>query len=190
MNFFGTGGRRRARVSDVLAGGLTDGLTVAVAGLTTVGVLAVAVSAHDTGGLDRVLVATLALLALSSFEAVAQLPAAVRELSASLASGPRVLELTDRRAAVQDPPEPAPLDPRAGVTVALEGVTDALLTGRTDSSCGLRSPRRSGSTRCARRPKQSGEEHGGELLLPACGRARPDPGRADRAPRPAAPPRS
>ena len=108
---------------DAFAGGLTDGLSVAVAGLTTVGVLAVAVSAHATGALDRVLVATLALLALSSFEAVAGLPAAARELASSLASGRRVLDLMAREPRVQDRAEPATLDPRDGVVVALEGVT-------------------------------------------------------------------
>ena len=113
----------RSRRRDALAGGLADGLAVAVAGLTTIGVLAFAVSAHAAGTLDRVLVATLALLALSSFEAVASVPAAARELAASVASGRRLLELTDRKAAVQDPPVPASLDTGVGVTVALEGVT-------------------------------------------------------------------
>ena len=67
-----------------------------VAGLTVVGVLAVAVSAHSGGSLDRVLIATLALLALSSFESVQPLPGTARELSATLAAGGRVLELIDR----------------------------------------------------------------------------------------------
>jgi len=113
----------RARRRDGLAGGLADGLLVAVAGLTTIGVLAAAVSAHAAGTLDRVFVATLALLALSSFEAVASLPAAARELAASVASGRRLLELTDREAAVQDPAAPASLETGVGVYVALEGVT-------------------------------------------------------------------
>jgi len=113
----------RARRRDGLAGGLADGLLVAVAGLTTIGVLAAAVSAHAAGTLDRVFVATLALLALSSFEAVASLPAAARELAASVASGRRLLELTDREAAVQDPAAPASLETGVGVCVALEGVT-------------------------------------------------------------------
>ena len=69
--------------------------------MTVAGVLAVAVSATDAGTLDRVLVATLALLALSSFDAVSPLPAAARELSATLAAGRRVLELTDREPRVQ-----------------------------------------------------------------------------------------
>ena len=83
---------------------------------------------HEAGGLDRVLVAALALLALSSFEAVAPLPGAARELSATLASGRRVLELTDREPRVADPAEPEP-PPRGQVTVALEGVTAAYPAG-------------------------------------------------------------
>ena len=107
---------------DALAAGLADALTVLVAGLTTVAVLALAVSAHDAGSLDRVLVAALALLALSSFDAVGPLPGAARELSATLSSGRRVLDLVDRRPHVSDPAEPAP-PPLGPVTVALEGVT-------------------------------------------------------------------
>ena len=117
--------RELARVArrDAFAGGLTDALVVAVSGLTTIAVLALAVAAHDTGTLDRVLVATLALLALSSFEAVAGLPVAARELSTALASGRRLLDLIDRVPKVQDPADPATHDPRSGVVVALEGVT-------------------------------------------------------------------
>ena len=106
---------------DAVAGGLGDGLSILVAGLTVVGVLAVSVQAHAAGSLDRVLVAMLALLALASFEAVFGLPAVARELSGTLASGRRVLELIDREPAVGDPA--APLDPPAGSSVAIEGVT-------------------------------------------------------------------
>ena len=106
---------------DAVAGGLGDGLSILVAGLTVVGVLAVSVQAHAAGSLDRVLVAMLALLALASFEAVSGLPAVARELSGTLASGRRVLELIDRGPAVGDPA--APLDPPAGSSVAIEGVT-------------------------------------------------------------------
>ena len=105
---------------DALVSGIADAASVLVAGLTAVGVLAVAVSAHDAGSLDRVLVATLALLALSSFDAVAPLPAAARELSRTLSAGRRVLELADREPAVTDPARPLP--GRAGA-VELHGVT-------------------------------------------------------------------
>jgi ATP-binding cassette, subfamily C, bacterial CydC len=107
---------------DALAAGLGEALSILVIGATVVGVLAVSVSAHDANGLDRVLVATLALVTLASFDAVAPLTAAARELSGSLAAGRRVLELTDREPAVRDPdaPAPAPVHP---AVVAMEDVT-------------------------------------------------------------------
>ncbi len=106
---------------DALLGGLADGAGLAVVGATVAGVLAVAVHASADGHLDRVLIAMLALLALASFEAVQPLSAAARELSVTLAAGGRVLELSDREAAVVDPrtPLPAPSWPFA---VALEDV--------------------------------------------------------------------
>jgi ATP-binding cassette, subfamily C, bacterial CydC len=106
---------------DALTAGLAEALSVLVAGLTAASVLAVAVSAHDAGALDRVLVATLALLALASFEAVAPLPGTARELASLLASGRRILELTDRAPQIADPPRPAP--PPESATVALESAT-------------------------------------------------------------------
>jgi thiol reductant ABC exporter CydC subunit len=113
---------------DALVSGLADSLTLLVAGVTTAAVLAVAVAAHDSGVLDRVLVATLALLALSSFDTVAPLPAAARELAATVAAGRRVLELTDAEPAVRDPDEPLPSPPRRA-PVALEGVTACYAPG-------------------------------------------------------------
>jgi thiol reductant ABC exporter CydC subunit len=107
---------------DALAAGVAEALSLVAAGLTVAAVLAVAVEAHADGSLDRVLVATLALLALASFEAVFPLPAAARELSATLASGRRVLELTDREPSVNDPEVPQQA-PSGRPLVALEGVT-------------------------------------------------------------------
>jgi ATP-binding cassette, subfamily C, bacterial CydC len=100
--------RALARVArrDALAAGLADGLGILVAGATLVGVLAVAVVAHSDGNLDRVLVAVLALLALSSFDAVTPLSLAARELTGTLAAGRRVLELIEREPAVRDPVTP------------------------------------------------------------------------------------
>ncbi len=106
---------------DALAAGVADGLGLVVTGLTVAGVLAVAVTASGNGELNRVLIAMLALLALAAFEAVTPLGAAARELSATLAAGRRVLELTDRTAAVRDPSDPAPA-PAWPFAVALEGV--------------------------------------------------------------------
>ena len=115
---------------DALVAGLGDALAVLVAGLTVVGVLTVAVAGHEAGALDAVLVATLTLLALSSFDAVLPLPAAGRELSASLAAGRRVVEATDADALVGDPDSPLPA-PHSRAPVALEGVTARYATAAT-----------------------------------------------------------
>jgi thiol reductant ABC exporter CydC subunit len=109
---------------DAVVTGLVDALTVLVAGLTVVGVLAVAVDAHANGSLHPVLIATVAFLSLASFEAVVPLPGAARELSEAVTAGGRVLELTDRRPAVHDPENPLP-PPDGSAAVALEGVTAA-----------------------------------------------------------------
>ncbi|MBV9940692.1 MAG: thiol reductant ABC exporter subunit CydC, partial [Solirubrobacterales bacterium] len=106
---------------DALAAGAGDGLGLMVAGATVVAVLELAVSASAQGHLDRVLIATLALLALASFEAVTPLGAAARELFATLAAGRRLLELTGGKAAVQDSPRPAPA-PSWPFALALEHV--------------------------------------------------------------------
>ena len=103
------------------ADGLADALRLFVTGATVTGVLAVAVEAHANARLDRVMIATLALLALASFEGVQPLAQAGRELVASLAAGRRLLELTDREAAAQDPAVPVELAD-GPVTVALEAV--------------------------------------------------------------------
>jgi thiol reductant ABC exporter CydC subunit len=109
-------GRRGALVN-----GLGSGLSILVGGLTVVGVLAVSVQAHEKGALEGVLVAMLALLAFASFESVAELPSAARELSGALTSGKRVLDLVDREPAVRDPE--APLAPPGVPSVELKGVT-------------------------------------------------------------------
>jgi thiol reductant ABC exporter CydC subunit len=94
---------------------------VLVTGATIVGVLAVAVSAHDEGGLDRVLIAMLALLSLAAFEAVQPLTEAFRELGGSVAAGRRILDLTDREPRIVDPAEPFPT-PATPFPVVLENV--------------------------------------------------------------------
>jgi thiol reductant ABC exporter CydC subunit len=108
---------RRAALAD----GAADGLRLLVTGATVAGVLMVAVSAHASGSLDRVLIAMLGLLALASFEAVQPLSQAVRELDDTLGAGRRVLELTDRTPRISDPEDPAP-PPEGPFVVALEGV--------------------------------------------------------------------
>jgi ATP-binding cassette, subfamily C, bacterial CydC len=106
---------------DAVAAGVAESLSILVAGATTVGVLAVAVAAPT---LDRVLIAALALLAFASFECVAALPQAARELAGTLAAGRGVLELMDREPAVHEPAQPLPR-PGDGPTIALQGVATA-----------------------------------------------------------------
>jgi ATP-binding cassette subfamily C protein CydC/ATP-binding cassette subfamily C protein CydCD len=93
---------------DALAGAVTEGLSVLVAGLTTAGVLAVCVLATADHRLDRVLVAALTLLAAAAFEAVAPLPPAALGLRSTLESARRVLQIRARPPAVLDPDHPAP----------------------------------------------------------------------------------
>lgn len=130
--------RELARIGrrDALVGGLAEGLSLLVAGLTTAGILAAAIAAHARGSLDPVLIVTVTLLGLASFEAVAPLPAVARELSATLASGRRVLELMGREPRVRDPAVPAVLPP-GPVAVALEGVTARYAPGAGPALCGL-----------------------------------------------------
>jgi ATP-binding cassette, subfamily C, bacterial CydC len=123
---------RRAALED----GAGDGLRLLVTGLTMAGVLAVAVSAHAAGNLDRVLIALLALLALASFEAVQPLSQAARELAETLAAGRRLLELTDREPAVADPAQPVPLT-AAPFVVAFEGVRARYAAGEPPALDGV-----------------------------------------------------
>jgi thiol reductant ABC exporter CydC subunit len=108
---------RRAALAD----GAANGLGLLVTGATVAGVVAVAVSAHAAGGLDRVLIAALALLALASFEAVQPLAQSARELSETRAAGERVIELTEREPDIEDPDAPLPF-PAESFVVALEDV--------------------------------------------------------------------
>jgi thiol reductant ABC exporter CydC subunit len=108
---------RRAALAD----GLGDGLRLLVTGATVVGVLAVTVQAHAEGRLDRVFIALLALLSLAAFEAVQPLTESFRELLSTVASGRRILELTDRVPRIVDPAEPLPA-PDGPVEIELEDV--------------------------------------------------------------------
>ena len=110
---------------DALAGGLGDGLGLLVArrdGRRRA--RRRACDAHGAGRpRPRPRRAAGAARRWPSFEAVAPLPAAARELPATLAAGRRVLELIDRRARgrrTRRRPPPAPAG--AAVVVALEGV--------------------------------------------------------------------
>ena len=118
------------------ADGVADGLRLLVTGATVVAVLALAVRSHTDGGLSRVLIAAVVLLALASFEGVQPLAQAARELESALAAGRRVVELTDREPAVQDPADPVEL-PAGPVPVALEAVRARYAPGEAPALDGL-----------------------------------------------------
>ena len=155
----------RSERRDALVAGLADSLSILVVGLTVAGVLAVSVEAHSAGTLNRVLVGTLALLALASFDAVAPLPGVARELSATLAAGRRVLALTDTQPAVRDPNEPLQPSPRARDGLA-RARHCAVLGGGRGRAQQLRPAARPGSPRRARRPERRRQDDGHEPPLP------------------------
>ena len=171
---------------DAFTAGLGEALSLAACGLTVVGVLAVSVTAHDAGTLDRVLVATLALLALASFDAVLPLPAAARELTASVASGRRLLELTDAEPKVRDPESPlaAPHGSRRGRS---RGRDRPLPRRRGPCAPRRRPAARSGPQDRACRAERRGEVHRDAPPIPLPRpRARASDHRGPRRPRPSA----
>ncbi|HKE98378.1 MAG TPA: thiol reductant ABC exporter subunit CydC [Actinomycetes bacterium] len=107
----------RAALRDARAAGVADALTVAVGGLTALGVLVAATAAAGRGALDPLLVAPLALVAAGAFEAVVPLAASARHLPSVLSTGRRVLELVDREPEVADPDEPVAVPRRPGITL-------------------------------------------------------------------------
>ena len=113
--------RELARLSrrDALAAGLADALSILVVGATVAGVLAVAVAAHETAALDRC-----SSRPSPSWHSPHSTPSprcrSPRGSSSALWRRARVLDLTDRQAAIRDPAVPAPAPSRSDV-VTLEG---------------------------------------------------------------------
>ena len=77
-------------------------------GLCAVVVLWVGIDAVRGGSVPDVLLATLPLAAIATFEAIGPLAAAVQRLDATEAAGARLFEVIDARPEVVDPPAPAP----------------------------------------------------------------------------------
>ena len=105
-------GRLAGRHGRIAAMG--DALVLVASGITLAAVLAVATSAVADGRLGGVWLGMLALLALSSFEAVRPLPLAAQQSGAVASAAERLLELTDRPAPVSEPESPLPI-PETGV---------------------------------------------------------------------------
>ena len=75
-------------------------------------VLILAIPLVSSGELPGVILATLGLMVLASFEAVQPLTQAMETLSSSLTAGSRLLEVLDAEPAVKDPKVPAPFPSR------------------------------------------------------------------------------
>ena len=112
--------RQRARVSDLSreyaahnrrmarAAALNTALLSTITSTAVLLTLVIAIPRVHAGQIDGVLLAVFVLATLSSFEAVAPLPAAFQQLGASLAAARRLFELVDTPPAVRDPLESAP----------------------------------------------------------------------------------
>lgn len=95
----------------IRASALGGSLATLAADLTTIAVLVLAIPLVEAGTLDGVQLATVALLTLASFEAVAPLPLAWHGLGAMREASRRLFEVMDAPPAVPEPrgPAPAPL---------------------------------------------------------------------------------
>ncbi len=96
--------RRRA-----LIGGLHQAAMVLLAGMAAWAVLLVGIPLVRGGHIPGVWLACIALLVLSSFEALAPVGTALAHLGRAEAAGRRMFELVDLPPAVADPPDPSPL---------------------------------------------------------------------------------
>lgn len=111
---------RLERGKAYLTGGATAAILV-LQGLTTAVITVLGLRAVASGRLSEVLLAVLALTALTAFEAIAPLPAAARRYVEVRASARRVAAVLDSRPPVQEPDRPAP-PPTGPITLDLSGV--------------------------------------------------------------------
>ncbi|MRR30028.1 ATP-binding cassette domain-containing protein, partial [bacterium] len=83
--------------------GIHTGLTVLLVNLGMLTVLALSIPLVSSGALDGVVLAVLALAALSGFEAVMPLPLAAQTMSASMESAKRLFEVVDAPTIIREP---------------------------------------------------------------------------------------
>ena len=109
-------GRTRRRMAGI--GGFDSGLGLLLANLGMWSVLVVAIPLVRSGRLEGVMLAPLALVVLTGFEAVLPLPFAAQMLGDSLQAARRLFAVVDAPPAVVDPPDPAPLPPESDIRIA------------------------------------------------------------------------
>ncbi len=103
--------------------GFGDAMILALVGVALVGTLWVAAAATQAGSLDGVMVAVLAMLAITPFEAVAPLPSAFERLGRSLGAADRLFEVIDAESPTTPPVDPRPIPPIAILEVRGATVT-------------------------------------------------------------------
>jgi thiol reductant ABC exporter CydC subunit len=101
--------------------GFGDAMILALIGVALVGTLWVSAAAVEGGSLDGVLVAVLAMLAITPFEAVAPLPAAFERLGRSLGAADRLFEVIDAKPPTSSPEQPVSIP--ANRTLSVQGAT-------------------------------------------------------------------
>ena len=126
--------------------GFGDATILALIGVALVGTLWVAAVATRAGSLDGVMVAVLAMLAITPFEAVAPLPSAFERLGRSLGAADRLFEIIDAKSPTSRPDKPQSIPPAPvldvdGAVVTVEGSVRILgpidLTVRPGSRIGV-----------------------------------------------------
>jgi ATP-binding cassette subfamily C protein CydC len=101
--------------------GVSNGLSVAFAGLAVVAVVALAVPLVSGDAIHPIYLALLPLTAMASFEAVQPLAPALQQLSANQVAGRRIFELIDSAPAVIDPTDAAEIP--ADTNIAFSNVS-------------------------------------------------------------------
>jgi ATP-binding cassette subfamily C protein CydC len=96
----------RAQRQMVWSGALVSGINLLVVNCTLVGVLLIAIPLVSTGLIDGVMLAVLALVTLSSFEATSSLGAAAQHLQSSMNAAQRLFEISDQVPEVNEPAQP------------------------------------------------------------------------------------
>jgi len=116
-------GRDQAAVEGRMAwlDGLQTGLTTLFTHLGAWAVLALAIPLVSGGQIEGVVLATLALVATASFEAIGPLPAAAQYVEKSLAAARRIFEFENMAPAARDPSKPRLPSSRHDLVV--DGVT-------------------------------------------------------------------
>ncbi|MFN2281881.1 MAG: thiol reductant ABC exporter subunit CydD [Anaerolineales bacterium] len=110
----------RAELKLACIRGMNTGLLVLISNLGMWLALILAIPQVRAGQIPGEMLAALALIVLSAFEAVQPLPQAMETLSSSGEAGSRLMEILDAEPAVIDPADPAPLP--SGVSIQVSGL--------------------------------------------------------------------